>query len=746
MKRLLAFITLFTLLVTPLAQASYNYDSDWVWSSYYTEIEWMTTNAIMTENEDGDFRPDDCTNRAEFVKVLYSMTGGMQETSADFTDVPEGAWFESYVGSAAADGIVSGFEDGSFRPEQCVTRAEAVKMAMTAYEEVLPAPDPAYDYLMEGYLDIDEGDWFYNPLSWAMNIEVVGEDHVVWNDEYTEGLFGPNEAMPREEVAAVFYRIQAVLDNDAEYYDYWTVPNPMGELFTTTCSIDKSDVIHDVPLEWGMHEDSNFVLKVDGENRGELRQFANHIDEIGGGEVWMNLIDEYNWSVSEEISYESLGEEILMDDWQLGFSWRADESLEGDYAIAVSVDQFNEFQHVIATLLWSEYGANIECEAHELYSLWTVEWDDLYVLRYGDLFMFANSEDYRQTLLDQIMNEEGFNEINADALLYGWVDIEGSLEAYSDFMGLDVESYENMNELEFTLNASKDGFRFTSEVDFNYGGSEILDAYTDQDLELVDRVPAGDLLMYMEDQDLSLVLDGIFEALLPGEDLYMSLEEELGFESETLEHLAESGYAISMSDSGGIVPDTAFYLHLTNKDEKALAPQLTAELDTWVSSLTTETYYTMDDSYELSYMTQDESYDGAVHKWDVNVEDLSYSMQDLLGEDELELYYGLVEEDVYVIAFYDDFMEAWGDTSVADFRRFELAAENIDHNTAAQVQYLNLSNMADLMQTWSDRNEGSYDEGTYNEAGAWLDRLGMFYGSTYVTTDDKIHQELFWEL
>ena len=41
-----------------------------------------------------------------------------------FTDIEEGAWYEEAVKEAAADGILNGYPDGSFKPEKCPTRAE----------------------------------------------------------------------------------------------------------------------------------------------------------------------------------------------------------------------------------------------------------------------------------------------------------------------------------------------------------------------------------------------------------------------------------------------------------------------------------------------------------------------------------------------------------------------------------------------------------------------------------------------
>jgi|GEM_PF-5282283 len=747
MKRLIALLSLFSLCFIPMAQAYDSWDTDWYWSSYYSEIDWMVNNGIMSVDELGNFRSTDCTNRAEFLKVLYSMKGGMIEADHSFSDVPEGSWFEAYVAMAAEEGVVSGYEDGSFKPEQCVTRAEGIKMAIEAFGDELPAADPAYDYFMDWYPDVNEGDWYYETLSWGINIQVVGESHIVWDESYTMGNFLPNESMTREEVAALFYRIQAVIDNDAEYYDFWAVPDPMVELFTRSCSIDKSDVVKNVPLEWGMDIDANALLKIDGTNRGQLRQFAKHVDEIGGGEVWSSLIDNYNWSVSENLSYEVLGEQVVMDDWQLGFTWKDSDNFDGDYAITVSVDQFNEFQEIIATSLWMDYGANLECEAFSDYTLWTVEWADLYVFRYGDLFTFSNSESMRNTLMEQVFAGEGYDEITVDALAYAWMDMAGTVGAMDlEYLGLSPDMAD-FDEIEFFVEAKTDGFKVTSDVSFANDDSVFLEVYEDEGLELAEEVPAGDSLMiYYEDQDLSLVIDQISQALYYQEDLYAMLSAETGFESETLQHLAESGYAFSMSDSGGAVPNMAFYLHMTHRDEREMASELTAELDAWMASIASQTYYTMEDEIEIDYLVRDENFDGDVHKWSLQADALEMDAESVLAEDDLEIYYGQVEEDIYVIAFYDDFMDDWGTTSVADNRRMEIAADRIDNVNPAKVQFIDFP----VMNSWTDvmieRTEGTYDQTMYNEAAAWLDRLGVIYSASYVTHDDLLRQELYWAL
>ncbi|MDD5054640.1 MAG: S-layer homology domain-containing protein [Candidatus Peribacteraceae bacterium] len=85
---------------------------------------------IVEGYADGTFRPDDPVNRAEAVKML-ALAAHLTEEPADpestlpFTDIPEDAWFTPLVRLAADLGIVRGYGDGTFRPANHITRAEA---------------------------------------------------------------------------------------------------------------------------------------------------------------------------------------------------------------------------------------------------------------------------------------------------------------------------------------------------------------------------------------------------------------------------------------------------------------------------------------------------------------------------------------------------------------------------------------------------------------------------------------------
>lgn len=96
---------------------------------------------------DGTFRPNGQVTRAEFVTMLARALELPEAPAAeawqDATAIP--AWAEAYIDQVQAAGIVTGYEDGSFRPQQLITRSElAVMIARSAGAELVEGAEPTF--------------------------------------------------------------------------------------------------------------------------------------------------------------------------------------------------------------------------------------------------------------------------------------------------------------------------------------------------------------------------------------------------------------------------------------------------------------------------------------------------------------------------------------------------------------------------------------------------------------------------
>lgn len=97
------------------------------------EIDSLKEKNIVSGDANGDFRPDDPITRAEFVKIVNNTFGYFRAGDIRFSDVSENDWFSKEVAVAAQAGYISGYPDGTMRPNAPITRQEAAKIVSTVF-------------------------------------------------------------------------------------------------------------------------------------------------------------------------------------------------------------------------------------------------------------------------------------------------------------------------------------------------------------------------------------------------------------------------------------------------------------------------------------------------------------------------------------------------------------------------------------------------------------------------------------
>lgn len=116
-----------------------------------TAIQELKTYGIVGGYSDGTFKPNANINRAEFLKIILEAMAMPIDLEGGncFKDVKDG-WFAPYVCWAADSGIVGGYKDGTFKPEQNITFAEASKILATAFK--LPVDEKYTENWFEKYV------------------------------------------------------------------------------------------------------------------------------------------------------------------------------------------------------------------------------------------------------------------------------------------------------------------------------------------------------------------------------------------------------------------------------------------------------------------------------------------------------------------------------------------------------------------------------------------------------------------
>jgi hypothetical protein len=121
-------------------------------------IAWAYDSGVMNGYPDGGFRPTDGITRAEFAAILIRLKHIAEQETQIFPDAI-GHWANGYIGAANAHGIMTGYSDGTFKPNNPITRAEV----MTAVNRLLGRTQQAeaHSDLRNPYTDLSRSHWAY---------------------------------------------------------------------------------------------------------------------------------------------------------------------------------------------------------------------------------------------------------------------------------------------------------------------------------------------------------------------------------------------------------------------------------------------------------------------------------------------------------------------------------------------------------------------------------------------------------
>lgn len=172
-------------------------------------IDYVVARGIMgsTKTDDLTFAPNTSCSRAMIVSMLYRMEGEPAVTFEDrFSDVPAGQWYSTAVIWAYRNGIVSGYSNGSFGPNDLVTR-EQLAVILKAYADYRGIPTTEKANISE-FPDEGKCTWSRDAVRWAVAVGLISGKT---NNGRT--LLDPQGKATRAEVASILMRfMKNILD------------------------------------------------------------------------------------------------------------------------------------------------------------------------------------------------------------------------------------------------------------------------------------------------------------------------------------------------------------------------------------------------------------------------------------------------------------------------------------------------------------------------------------------------------
>ena len=162
---------------------------------------WLETdehNAYLSGYPDSTFRADRNMTRAEVAQMFYALLLDKNVTiTKSFSDVPDDAWYATAVKTLASLGMMDGYPDGTFRPDEPITRAEFATVGLAF----------AYDPLDAScsYYDVGANAWYYTYVAQATTYGWIGG--------YPDNTFRPGNNITRVEVCVI---VNNMLGRDAD--------------------------------------------------------------------------------------------------------------------------------------------------------------------------------------------------------------------------------------------------------------------------------------------------------------------------------------------------------------------------------------------------------------------------------------------------------------------------------------------------------------------------------------------------
>ena len=167
---------------------------------YHDGVHWALENGIMSGTGGKKFEPDTATTRAMIVTILWRLEGEPEADYAmSFADVPEGQWYTDAIRWAASTGVVSGYSDAAFGPNDAITREQLAAILYRYAQSKGKDVSIGEDTNLLSFADAgDWSDWSVSALQWAVGSGII--------NGMSDGTLNPKGEATRAQVATMLMR------------------------------------------------------------------------------------------------------------------------------------------------------------------------------------------------------------------------------------------------------------------------------------------------------------------------------------------------------------------------------------------------------------------------------------------------------------------------------------------------------------------------------------------------------------
>lgn len=209
---------------------------------HHEAIMGLKEKGIIGGYEDGSFKPDQVVNRVEALKII--LLGSMIDVpdangTGNFKDTQADGWYAKYILKALILSIIEGYSDGTFKPEQTVNLVENLKMLLVANKIDIGSIQVPTD----PYADTPKTEWYAKYIQYA-------KDHNLIDADPNDKVF-PAQGMTRAKLAETMYRLIYMNEHELDWYPPPHLRDGGG---------DDNEVVLDVSIEDFAYSKSSMTI------------------------------------------------------------------------------------------------------------------------------------------------------------------------------------------------------------------------------------------------------------------------------------------------------------------------------------------------------------------------------------------------------------------------------------------------------------------------------------------------------
>jgi hypothetical protein len=166
---------------------------------FYTPVQYLVQHGVISGYGDCTFRPYNNITRGQASKIVVLAANIVTNTTGGphFSDVAPGSTFYTYIETAYNNGIISGYADGTFRPNTNVTRGQFSKMIVQAFRLPINVSGAPH------FSDVSPINPFYQQIETAYNNGLISG--------YADGTFKPNNYITRGQAAKITWNARTLV-------------------------------------------------------------------------------------------------------------------------------------------------------------------------------------------------------------------------------------------------------------------------------------------------------------------------------------------------------------------------------------------------------------------------------------------------------------------------------------------------------------------------------------------------------